>query len=185
MSQPPRQWRARLSAAMRARRPSHLPGAQVGPAGACSRPSCGPTRLSRYPWSQRLVRPLDHFHVAQSTLHLPMRGNVWDHRFAPLAVSVFAAVLMAAVVQTAYAHALLERSEPGAGTVVGADSPPRQISLWFSEPVDVTSNAISVLDADNRRVNSLDARVSSTDPGRVDVSVGDLDRKSTRLNSSH
>ena len=60
------------------------------------------------------------------------------------------AVLLALCVAPALceAHALLERSEPAAGVVIAVDRAPRSISLWFSEPVAVSSNAIAVLNGE-------------------------------------
>ncbi|MCA1645284.1 MAG: copper resistance protein CopC [Chloroflexi bacterium] len=72
----------------------------------------------------------------------------------------------------ASAHALLLSTTPAAGTVSSADGPPGQVSLVFSEPVEVTFNAIAVLDSDSRRVDRLDARVAADDARRVDVSIG-------------
>src|SRR5437763_14950841 len=83
-----------------------------------------------------------------------------------LVAAVVALSLTSAGSAVVHAHALLERSEPAAGTVAAADTPPDQISLWFSEPISVTFNGISVLDADNRRVDGLDANVSPIDPTR-------------------
>lgn len=75
---------------------------------------------------------------------------------------------------SACAHALLERSEPVAGAVVAADGQPRMLSLWFTEPVQVSFNAVAVLDGSNRRVDRLNARASNEDFTRVDVDVNDL-----------
>jgi copper transport protein len=72
------------------------------------------------------------------------------------------------------AHALLERSEPAAGVVIATDHAPRSISLWFTEPVGVSSNAIAVLNGDNGRVDRLNARLSAEEPARVDVDLSDL-----------
>lgn len=72
------------------------------------------------------------------------------------------------------AHALLERSEPAAGVVLAVDQAPRSVSLWFTDPVEVSSNAIAILNGDNRRVDRLNARVSAAEPSRVDVDLGEL-----------
>ena len=85
-----------------------------------------------------------------------------------------AALLGLVQVRVVEAHALLLRSEPGAGAVIASDAPPRLISLWFSERVTASVNSVGVLDAGSRRVDRLDARVSADDPTRLDVNVGDL-----------
>ncbi|HEX5078726.1 MAG TPA: copper resistance protein CopC [Geminicoccaceae bacterium] len=69
---------------------------------------------------------------------------------------------------------MLERSQPAAGAVVPTDRAPDSISLWFSEPVGTTANAIAVLNGDNRRVDQLNAAVSAQEPSRVDVDLSDL-----------
>ncbi len=71
----------------------------------------------------------------------------------------------------ASAHAVLLNTTPAAGTVAPADAPPRQVALWFSEPVEVAFNGISVVDANGKRVDGLDARVSADDPRRVEVGI--------------
>ena len=73
-----------------------------------------------------------------------------------------------------HGHALLERSEPSAGTVIASDRAPRTLSLWFTEPVKVTSNGVAVLNSDNRRVERLNARLSDQEPSRVDVDLSEL-----------
>jgi copper transport protein len=72
------------------------------------------------------------------------------------------------------AHALLLRSDPAPGIAMPADQAPSRVSLWYSEPVDVTFNGVAVLDSANRRVDHLDARVAPDDARRVDVDVGGL-----------
>lgn len=90
------------------------------------------------------------------------------------ALAAAAAVLLAMPLSS-HAHALLERSEPSSGVVLPADRAPRGISLWFTEPVGVASSALAVLNADGRRVERLNARVSPAEPARVDVELeGDL-----------
>lgn len=73
-----------------------------------------------------------------------------------------------------HAHALLERSSPAAGTVVATDRVPQKLSLWFTEPVQASFNAIAVLDSDNRRVDRLNAQTSDQEPSRIDVGLGNL-----------
>jgi len=72
------------------------------------------------------------------------------------------------------AHALLLQSDPAPGVAVPADQRPSRVSLWYSEPVEVTFNAVAVVDSADRRVDHLDARVAPEDARRVDVDVGDL-----------
>src|SRR3989304_9497745 len=70
----------------------------------------------------------------------------------------------------AAAHGILERSDPAANASL--DAPPRQVVLWFSEPVDATFSSATVADAQGRRV-SRDAALSA-DRRVLQVPVGDL-----------
>jgi copper transport protein len=81
---------------------------------------------------------------------------------------------LCAAFDASHAHALLERSEPAAGAVIAADHAPRSLSLWFTEPVKASPNAIAVLNGENRRVERLNARPLDQEPSRVDVDLGDL-----------
>jgi copper transport protein len=87
-------------------------------------------------------------------------------------LGAFAALQVAFSPAPASAHALLLTTSPSAGSVSLNDGPPRHVSLWFSEPVDVAFNAVAVLDSESRRVDGLDAHVAAEDPRRVDVAVG-------------
>src|SRR5712691_1697936 len=98
-----------------------------------------------------------------------MRCRVW--RGLRL-LGALAALQLAFYPAPASAHALLLTTSPSAGSVSVNDGPPRQVSLWFSEPVDVAFNAIAVVDSEGRRVDGLDAHVAADDPRRVDVAVG-------------
>ncbi len=92
---------------------------------------------------------------------------VWRGRIALVAL-----LLVLAPTSRAFAHALLVRSEPASGLAV--TSPPRTVSLWFSEPVQVAYNGVSVLDDGGRRVDALDAHVSPAEANRVDVGLSAL-----------
>jgi len=70
----------------------------------------------------------------------------------------------------AAAHGILERSDPAANASL--DAPPRQVVLWFNEPVDATFSSATVADAQGRRV-SRDAALSA-DRRVLQVPVGDL-----------
>ncbi len=79
------------------------------------------------------------------------------------------ALLLACLVfrgPSASAHGILERSIPSPNAAL--DVPPREIVLWFNEPVDPAFSAVSVLDRDGRPV-----------PGKLTVSE---DRKRISVN---
>src|SRR3972149_896716 len=89
-----------------------------------------------------------------------------------------AALLLAALLWVgagappAAAQGILGRSDPAANASL--DAPPRQVVLWFSEPVDATFSSATVADAQGRRV-SRDAALSA-DRRVTQVPVGDLSR---------
>ncbi|HKQ29234.1 MAG TPA: copper resistance protein CopC, partial [Burkholderiales bacterium] len=95
-------------------------------------------------------------------------------RFSALALKLVALLALGALPLLARAHAMLERSDPAAGIVVAAERAPRVLSLWFTEPVGVTSNAIAVVNSENRRVDRLNARNAVSNPTRVDVDLNEL-----------
>jgi copper transport protein len=81
-------------------------------------------------------------------------------------LTIAIALLSARTVNT---HAELLRSDPPSGSVLGTS--PRQISLWFSEPIDTVPDSISVTAADGARVDRRDATVFSGDPARMTASI--------------
>ena len=89
------------------------------------------------------------------------------------AVAVLAAVLLAwvALPVTAWAHANLERAEPGPGSAL--DQPPRQLQLFFSEAVDSSFSRVQLLNAQRDAVDRADSHVAPNDPRSLVVSLPD------------
>lgn len=82
------------------------------------------------------------------------------------------ALLLAIILGRAYpllAHAELIRANPAVDSVV--DAAPTSVRLWFSEPVDVTGDAVIVIDPRGARVDGADAHAAADDATAVDVSV--------------
>src|SRR3990170_1133287 len=78
------------------------------------------------------------------------------------AALVLAALLwLALALPPATAHGILERSDPVSSAAV--DVPPRQVVLWFSEPVAPAFTSATVTDDQGRRV-SRDAALSTDTP---------------------
>jgi methionine-rich copper-binding protein CopC len=67
-----------------------------------------------------------------------------------LAGSVVAGVVLLGTASPAAAHADLLRSDPPSGTT--ADRAPRQVTFYFSEPVDPVFTRVSVRGTDNYAV---------------------------------
>ena len=56
------------------------------------------------------------------------------------------------------AHAMLERAEPRVGNKVA--SPPREVTLWFTQKLEVAFSTITVTNAKGERVDTGKTRVS-------------------------
>jgi copper transport protein len=65
-------------------------------------------------------------------------------------------IWMAAGARPALAHAIVVRTEPADGAVLG--TPPRQVRLWFSEPVALHLTAIELIDGGGRRFAATSVR---------------------------
>src|SRR5262245_42871399 len=73
----------------------------------------------------------------------------------------------ATIATSAGAHAYLDRAEPGPGAVVATEPAPARLVLRFTEPVTIGPRVVVVLDASQRRVAPVNARVA--DRVRVEV----------------
>jgi len=72
----------------------------------------------------------------------------------------------------AEAHAILVKSQPAKDETVSA--PPKQIDLWFNDPVRSQYKALAVIDAEGKRVDNHDVEQSLTDGSHIHATVGDL-----------
>ncbi len=63
----------------------------------------------------------------------------------------------------AFAHAFLDRADPRVGSSV--DRAPRQVTLWFSEPLEPAFSRVKVLDAQGNEVDAKDGAVDADDRG--------------------
>ncbi|HLG84183.1 MAG TPA: copper resistance CopC family protein [Bradyrhizobium sp.] len=61
----------------------------------------------------------------------------------------------------AYAHAFLDHAEPRVGNKVA--SPPKQVSLWFTQKLEPAFSTVTVTNASGERVDSGKARVSGNE----------------------
>jgi copper transport protein len=92
------------------------------------------------------------------------------------AVVVLATVLVAALATPAFAHATLQETSPTAGQVL--DTPPKDVTLRYSEPVEAALGAIRVYDS---RGDQLDIGAVSHPAGQqsqVRVTLPNLDEDS-------
>jgi len=85
---------------------------------------------------------------------------------------VLAVVLGGAVAPLALAHAVLLGAEPSENAIV--ESAPKQVRLFFSEPIDPELFALEVYDANQHRADLGDAHVTSEDRATLQTSLPDL-----------
>jgi copper resistance protein C len=70
---------------------------------------------------------------------------------------------------TAQAHALLERAEPRVGSSVA--SPPRQVTLWFTQRLEPSFSTVTVTNGSGQRVDAGRPSVSGNSM-RVSLRTG-------------
>jgi len=75
----------------------------------------------------------------------------------PSLIGIIPLVLMLAS-SAAQAHAFLDHAEPRVGNKVG--SPPRQVTLWFTQKLEPAFSSVTVTNAAGESVDSGKARVS-------------------------
>jgi methionine-rich copper-binding protein CopC len=69
-----------------------------------------------------------------------------------------APLLLVLATGAAQAHAFLDHAEPRVGNKVG--SPPREVTLWFTQKLEPAFSSVTVTNAAGERVDSGKARVS-------------------------
>lgn len=72
----------------------------------------------------------------------------------------------------AQAHAILVKSQPGKDETVTVA--PKQIDLWFNDPVRSEYKALAVIDSEGKRVDNHDVEQSLTDGSNIHATVQDL-----------
>jgi copper resistance protein C len=76
------------------------------------------------------------------------------------------ALLLSFAATPAGAHAFLDHAEPRVGNKVA--SPPREVTLWFTEKLEPAFSGISVTNSSGQRIDSGKARVSGN---QISISV--------------
>jgi len=79
------------------------------------------------------------------------------------------AALAAVLVQTASAHAFLDRAVPAVGSSVR--TPPTELKLWFTERLEPAFSKVRVEDGGGKQVDRGDGRVDSADGVLLRVSL--------------
>ncbi|MCQ8104475.1 copper resistance protein CopC [Methylomonas sp. SURF-2] len=73
---------------------------------------------------------------------------------------------------TALAHAILVKSQPAKDEEVA--EAPKQIDLWFNDPVRSEYKALAVIDSEGKRVDKRDVEQDLLDGSHIHASVEDL-----------
>ena len=87
--------------------------------------------------------------------------------------STVIALLLGVCAVSAFAHALLRKSEPAQRATLSKS--PTQVRLWFSERLEPAFCAVSVRDGTGKPVTTDSARVSAEDPKQLQLSLPSLE----------
>lgn len=74
-----------------------------------------------------------------------------------------------AFAEVALSHSALQRTEPADGAELKAA--PRQIRLWFSEPIKTGLSTVEVHDATGKQIDQRDLRADAKEPAQVQLSL--------------
>lgn len=86
--------------------------------------------------------------------------------------ALWAAAVLLVIASPAWGHAFPDHSEPRVGHTV--DAPPPAVRIWFDGAIEPVFSTLHVEDADGRRVDRNDARVSASDGSLLEVSLPPL-----------
>jgi methionine-rich copper-binding protein CopC len=86
--------------------------------------------------------------------------------------ALWAAAVLLVTVAPVWGHAFPDHSEPRVGHTV--EAPPPAVRIWFDGAIEPVFSTLRVEDADKRRVDRNDARVSQTDRTLLEVSLPPL-----------
>lgn len=84
-------------------------------------------------------------------------------------VLLFAFVVAFAASKGASAHAFLDHAAPAVGSTVR--TPPTQVKLWFTQPLEHAFSTLRVVDRSNKRVDRGDANFDPGNPRVLQVSL--------------
>ena len=89
-----------------------------------------------------------------------------------LLAAVAIAALMALPPRPAYGHADHSSSSPSPNAVL--DTPPQQVAVWFTEPVEPSLSSLSVFDARGARVDRGESIPNVDDPAAISIRLSPL-----------
>ena len=89
-----------------------------------------------------------------------------------LSAGLLVASLLLLAASGAGAHAFLDRAEPRVGGKV--QTPPAQVTLWFTERLEPAYSRVKVVDESGRQVDKADGAVDAADPRVLRASLAPL-----------
>ncbi len=89
-----------------------------------------------------------------------------------LLVALFSAAVIAFLPSPAFAHAALDRSQPGDGAIV--TPAPAAVQLWFTKALEPSFSTVRVVDQTGKQVDSGKPAVSGSDPKLLEVGLPSL-----------
>jgi copper transport protein len=84
-------------------------------------------------------------------------------------ILVTTALVAIPAIPKSYAHAFILRSEPADGSSV--NSPPSQVNVYFSDPLDIHYSTVQVLDSSGKQVDNKDVKNINGDESTLTVSL--------------
>lgn len=87
-------------------------------------------------------------------------------------ICAVAMLTIVAAAGTAAAHAFLQRAVPPVGSTVS--TPPSEVRLWFTEPLEPAFSSVEVQDAAGKRVDQNDSAVETTDAKQLRIALPPL-----------
>lgn len=97
---------------------------------------------------------------------------MWRKRWRFWFAAILALAATGLVTPLVLAHAGLVRSEPADGSVLA--QAPRELRLWFDEPISTDFSSVRLLDSNNRPVELGAVRADPADPNLLVVALPDL-----------
>lgn len=87
-------------------------------------------------------------------------------------VALIALVVLLSGAREGSAHAFLDHADPRVGSTI--KTPPAQVRLWFTQPLEPAFSTMRVLDTAGKQVDKQDVQVDSSKPDLLAVSVPSL-----------
>jgi len=85
---------------------------------------------------------------------------------------LLAALTLALLIQSSWAHAFVDHTEPAVGSQIR--SAPTQVKIWFTEKLEPALSKIQVFDASGREIDKHDVKIDQSNAALLIVSLPEL-----------